>query len=48
MPKYKTKDGVIDTTDYTETQMVSFNFNYPDATIVEEDFKTELRGRMRL
>ena len=44
MPKYKTKDGVIDTTDYTETQMVSFNFNYPDATIVEEDFQDGAAG----
>lgn len=44
MPKYKTKDGVIDTTDYTETQMVSFNFNYPDAIIVEEDFQNGAAG----
>ena len=44
MPKYKTKDGVVDTTGYTESQMLDFNYDYPDAVLIEEDFQNGTAG----
>ena len=37
MPKYRTKDGIIDTDTLSESQLVSFDFDYPDAVLIEEE-----------
>ena len=45
MPKYRTKDGIIDTDTLSELQLVSFEFDYPDAVLIEqEDFQNGTVG----
>ena len=45
MPKYRTKDGIIDTDTLSESQLVSFEFDYPDAVLIqEEDFQNGTVG----
>jgi hypothetical protein len=37
MPNYRTKDGIINTDTLSESQLVSFEFDYPDAVLIEEE-----------
>ena len=37
--KYKTKDGIIDVSNYSFSELYNFNIQYPDAEVVEEDFQ---------
>ena len=42
--KYKTKDGIIDVSNYSFSELSNFNTQYPDAEIIEEDFQNGTAG----
>jgi hypothetical protein len=37
--KYKTKDGIIDVSDYSFSELSEFTVKYPNAELLEEDFQ---------
>jgi hypothetical protein len=42
--KYKTKDGIIDVSDYSFSELSEFTIKYPDAEEIEEDFQNGAAG----
>jgi hypothetical protein len=42
--KYKTKDGIIDVSDYSFSELSEFTVKYPNAELLEEDFQNGTVG----